>query len=345
MGGILPRNHKPRGKSAVSKKIYGNDRFSARNIEAMFNLSVSKSALLGYEERKIIPKAKRAMRGKSAYRVWETSDLPAIGQALGYMTAPSETKVVSIFSLKGGTGKSTLTFQLARTLALHSIRTLVIGLDAQESVSQTLNRTMRASRKDDPNGLYQFLTRESKLEDCIVGTDLPTLHYIPETVVASGKYDVIIFDCNPAWTDLVTGALACSHILASPLGCDVNSLKASKIFINLLNDFRTDMRHEFERFFIVPTLAENNKLSQQILARYRLDYDEICTVTAIRRAIAVQEANVLGKSLMETAPTTPAYQDLIGVFREINSALTNDEFQVAGPQKAAYGLAPQHEAR
>ena len=196
---------------------------------------------------------------------------------------------------------------------------------------------------------------EATLDDCIVSTDLPTLHYIPETVelsvldrllkqrtrkeyviaekvtgplIASRRYDVIIFDCNPAWTDLVTGALASSHILISPLGCDVNSLKASKIFIDLLSDFTADMRHEFERFFIVPTLAENNKLSQQILSRYRLDYKEICTLTAIRRAIVVQEANVLGRSLMETSPTTLAYQDLIGVFCELNSALTGEEFQM-----------------
>ncbi len=356
----------------MSKKVYGNDRFSARNIEAMFNLNISKSALLGFEERKIIPKAKRAMRGKSAYRVWETVDLPAIGNALGYLQAPSETKVVSVFSLKGGTGKSSLTFQLARTLALHSIRTLVIGLDAQESVSQTLNRATRGARKDDASGLYQVLAREATLDECILPTDLPTLHYIPETVelsvldrllkqrtrkeyviaehitaplISSGHYDVILFDCNPAWTDLVTGALASSHILVSPLGCDVNSLKASKIFIDLLNDFTKDMRHDFERFFIVPTLAENNKLSQQILARYRLDYQEICTLTSIRRAIVVQEANVLGRSLMETAPTTLAYQDFVGVFREINSALTGEEFQMDEGQKVSYDTDLRREAR
>jgi chromosome partitioning protein len=327
--------------------------FSASNLEKIFQLDISKSSLLSYEERGIIPRADRTMRGRSAYRSWKTGALPHIGSNLGFLKRPKKTKVVSIFSLKGGTGKTTFAFQFARSLALHNIRTLMIGLDAQESVTQTLNRTAPPAPDDQgpPIGLFHVLSGDVAIESVVVKTDLDTLHYVPETIELSvldrflkgrmrkeyvlkeqvvdpliecRQYDVIIFDCNPAWSDTVTGALAATDILISPLGCDINSLKAANIFVDLLADFQNGMKHTFERFLLVPSLAENNRLSQHILAKYRLEYDQVCTVSSIRRAVSVQEANVMGLSLMEVGFKTPVYQDFVGVFKEANAAMFNN---------------------
>lgn len=340
----------------MSNQLYGHKHFSVSHLAKIFQLDISKSSLLNYEERGQIPRAERIIRGKSAYRAWSTKDLPKLGSALGYLKRPSRTKVVSVFSLKGGTGKTTFAFQYARALALHGVRTLVIGLDAQESVTQTLNRVAGHIDIEEAAGLYQALAGELSLEATVCSTDLETLKYIPETIelsvldrflksrirkeyiikeqvvqplIASAKYDVIIFDCNPAWTDIVTGALAATDVLISPLGCDINSLKAATIFVELLADFQDEMRHTFERFLLVPSLAENNKLSQQILARYRIEYEDLCTVASIRRAVSVQEANVLGMSLMEVGFNTPVYQDFIGVFKEANAALLAESNDLA----------------
>ena len=334
------------------------DEFSALNVIQMFGLDVSKTAFFAYEDKGVIPTAKRIQRGQSSYRTWDTSDLPKIGEAVGFLKKPTSPKVISVFSLKGGTGKTTFAFQLARTLALHNIRTLVVGLDAQESITQTLNRTAPVETEKDNQaiGLFHVLSANAKLKDCIRKTDLEALHYIPETLELSildrwlkgrvrkeyvmaeqvaapifdtGNYDIILFDCNPSWSDTVTSALAATDILISPLGCDINSLKAASIFVGLLDEFQEEMRHTFERFWLVPTLAENNKLSQQILARYRLNYEDTCTVASIRRTVTVQEANVLGKSLMETASKTPVFQDFVSTFKEINAAMIETQAKVA----------------
>lgn len=337
----------------MSAPLYGSRKFSGSHLEKIFQLEISKSSLFGYEERGVIPRAARVVRGKSSYRAWETQDLPRLGSVLGFLKKPKNTKVVSVFSLKGGTGKTTFAFQFARALALHDIRTLVIGLDAQESITQTLNRvTPEPEEPESVKGLYQALAGECSLTDTIRPTDLNTLRYIPETIelsvldrllkvrmlsetvirkqvaqplINSGEHDVIIFDCNPAWSDMVTGALAATDVLVSPLGCDINSLKAARIFVDLLADFQEEMDHRFKRFLVVPSLAENNKLSQQILAKYRIEYEQLCTVSAIRRAVIVQEANTTGLSLMESGFTTPVYQDFIGVFKEANTAMLAGE--------------------
>lgn len=337
----------------MSKSMRNSGYFSVSSIGKMFSADVSKTSILNYEERGVLPRAKRIMRGRSAYRVWELGSLPRIGEAIGFLKKPKVPKVVAVFSLKGGTGKTTFAFQMARILALHNIRTLVIGLDAQESISQTLNRAPREGSEPE-TGLFHVLADSVDIFKSIAETDLPTLRYLPETIelsvldrvlkgkmrkeyvirervveplTASGEHDVIVFDCNPSWTDTVTGAIASTDILVSPLGCDINSLKAASIFVELLDEFQEEMRHSFAQFFIVPTLVENNKLSQQILAKYRIEYENLCTVSAVRRTVTVQEANVLGKSLLETAFQSAVYQDFVGALREVNEAmLAIDEY-------------------
>ena len=338
--------------------------FTAAQIAKMFRVETSRQSMFKKEASGGIPTAARVMRGKIATRAWAFEQLPEIGERMGYLKKPLSPTVISVFSLKGGTGKSSLAFQMARTYALHNIKTLVIGLDAQESITQTLRRTVPISADSDsfeePNGIYQYLTANTPLESLIQQTDLATLDFIPETIELSildiwlnqqkrkeyilkekvvnplfkdFGYDLIIFDCNPAWNATVTSALTASDTLISPLGADINSLKATRIFTELLADFQEDMKHDFNTFFIVPTMLEPNKLSQNVLARYRIDYESLCTVGSIRRAIVVQESNLLGKSLLETAYDSPAYDDFVGVMKEISESIQAAVVQNTKPTK------------
>jgi chromosome partitioning protein len=335
----------------MSRTSLPKNAFTANQVAKIFQIESTKQTLLNAEERGDIPTAARVQRGKTSYRVWELNQLPFIGEKMGFLKKPKSPHVISIFSLKGGTSKSSLCFQLARSLALHNVRTLVIGLDAQETITQTLNRTHRQNQVDEVSGIFHILSEGADLMQSIQPTDLNTLHYIPETielsvldlwlksqkrkeyilkerviapVIAAGGYDVVLFDCNPAWSEVVTGALGASDILLSPLGADINSLKAAKIFIELLADFQEEMKHTFNTLHIVPTMVEPNKLSQTILAKYRVQYEDLCTVSSIRRAIAVQEANVQGKSLMETAYGSAVFQDFVEVMKEISKSFEAD---------------------
>lgn len=325
--------------------------FPANQVMRAFQIKATKQTLFNNEERGEIPRAARIQRGKTPYRAWELGQLPLIGEKMGFLKKPETPKVVSVFSLKGGTSKSSLCFQLARSFALHNIRTLVIGLDAQETITQTLSKSAVVALTDDKPGIFHVLADGLELGKAVQDTDINTLQYIPETIelsvldvwlknqvrkeyvirerlvdplLASRRFDLILFDCNPAWSEMVTGALGASDTLLSPLGADINSLKAANIFVELLADFQEEMKHTFRNFRIIPTMVETNKLSQTILARYRLDYADLCTAAFIRRSVAVQESNAQGKSLMEVGNNSPVFQDVVGVMREINALLMDD---------------------
>lgn len=325
--------------------------FPANQVMRAFQIAATKQTLFNNEERGDVPQAQRIQRGKTSCRAWELNQLPMIGEKMGFLRKPESPKVVSVFSLKGGTSKSSLCFQLARSFALHNVRTLVIGLDAQETITQTLLKGMNTSSSDDAAGIYHVLAEDFDLGKAIQKTDLQTLDFIPETIelsvldiwlktqirkeyiikerlvaplLASGKYDLIFFDCNPAWSEMVTGALGASDTLLSPLGADINSLKAANIFVNLLADFQDDMKYTFKNLRIIPTMVETNKMSQMILARYLVDYTDLCTAAFIRRSVAVQESNAQGKSLMEVGNGTAVFHDFVRVMREVNSMLMDD---------------------
>jgi chromosome partitioning protein len=338
--------------------------FPANQVIRAFQISAAKQTLFNIEGRGEIPEAHRVQRGKTSCRVWEVDQLPFIGEKMGFLRKPESPKVVSVFSLKGGTSKSSLCFQVARSFALHNIRTLVIGLDAQETITQTLAKGANKNLSEDTTGIYHALTENLDLSSVIQDTDIPTLKFIPETIelsvldmwlktqlrkeyiirerlvgplVASGKFDLILFDCNPSWSEMVTGALSASDVLLSPLGADINSLKAANIFVNLLADFQDDMKHTFKNLRIIPTMVETNKMSQTILARYRVDYNELCTAAYIRRSVVVQESNARGLSLMEVANGTAVFQDYVQVLKEINLLLLDEPRALY----AAPGFVPQ----
>lgn len=335
----------------MASQIVDREAFTANQVCKVFQLSATKQTLFSAEERGEIPTAQRVQRGKTSYRVWDRRQLLEIGKRMGFLHCPASPKVISVFSLKGGTAKSTLSFQLARSMALHNVRTLVIGLDTQQTVTQTLGKISGKGWEDDVEGVFHILKDGVDWITTIQKTDLPTLAYIPETVelsildiwlksqkrkeyiikerlvdpiLSSGQYDLLIFDCHPAWSEMVTGALAASHTLVSPVGSDINSFKAAKIFVELLSEFQEEMRYTFRNFLLIPTMVEPNKLSQTILAKYRLQYEELCSVGSIRRAIAVQEANLLGKSLMEVGYNAPVFQDFLAVLKEIDQLLYED---------------------
>lgn len=159
--------------------------FPANQVMRAFQVGATKQTLFNNEERGEVPKAQRIQRGKTSCRAWELNPLPLIGEKMGFLKKPDSPKVVSVFSLKGGTSKSSLCFQLARSFALHNVRTLVIGLDAQETITQTLLKGMNKSLGEESGGIYHVLAEDYSLEHAIQKTDLATLDFIPETIELS----------------------------------------------------------------------------------------------------------------------------------------------------------------
>lgn len=314
----------------------------------------SRQTLLNAEERGEIPKAERISRGSTSVRQWRLQQLPEIGARFGFLEKPKQQKVICVYTAKGGILKTTLAYTLARVLAINGLKTLVIGLDIQCSITDIALppkdlESLEESELEQFVGLYHFLYERTPLEQVIQHTILPTLDIIPETpdlnilekklrlenrreyllkdklISELSDYDVIVFDNGPSWNQLIENALTAANVIISPIGCDLGTYQALQTNLATLFEFQQSMKLEWDKFYLVPTLLEKTKLSQQIYGSYLNQYAEQIIPTPIRRGVKGQEAILLRQSAIEHDPTSPLAQDYFELIQDLWNRILEKE--------------------
>lgn len=340
--------------------------YSTADLQKIFRISEkykSPLSVLNAEERGEIPKANRVQRGKTSVRQWESSQLPEIGKKFGFLKNCKKQQVLSVFLSKGGVLKSSVGFNLARTLALNSIKMdsapnskiLIVGLDLQGSITDyalppVVFESLEEAKNSERAGLYELLYENNvSLEDVVVPTDLPNLFIIPENSSLNflekrlrfenrkeyiflnkllpklKDFSVVLFDNSPNWNALIENSLTCATTVISPIGCELGSYQALKNHAFNIEQFGETMQVAWDNYFLVPTFLEKSKISQQIYASYLNQYPDHLLPIPIRRSAVGQEALTLHKSILEYAPTSPLADDYYEAIKTIWNRILESE--------------------
>lgn len=323
--------------------------WTPNEVIKLYRIEKAKTSLYRDEASGLIPQAKRIKRGKSEVRIWGHRDLPEIGKHHGFLSQPTDNKIISVYTPKGGVLKSTISLNLARMLALNGIKTLVVGLDVQCTVSHNLTRDAEKidSLDDiqDLHGLYEASKPKEEggctIEDTIYETDLPTLFYIPESSNLNlleqrirdenrrehfierlikplkKEFKVIIFDNSPNWNFLIQNSLAAATDVICPIACDIETFRSLTQNIQMINDFKTTMELEWLNFILIPTKVERTKLSTQIEAQYRTLFPELITAGSIRVAAKGQESSLEKLSVIEYDASSQLAEDYYEISKDI----------------------------
>ncbi len=325
-----------------------NAKWTSTSVTRLFHLDEkmkSRQTLLNCESKGDIPTAERIKRGSTDVRVWSTEQLPEIGRKLGFLDRPKAQEVIAVYMSKGGILKTTLAHNLARVLALNGIKTIIVGLDIQMSITETLQPAIELDSLEDYNqdyfGLYHYLYHKVPLEKIIRKTDLPTLDYIPETTELNAvekqlrhesrreyvlqdklipklsDYEVIIFDNSPSWSCLIENALTASQHLISPIGCEINSYRALRQHFEFITSYSELMRFKWKSLSLIPTLLEKTKLSQQIYGAYLTENSKDIIATPLRRSVKGNEASLLGLSVVEHDTNSALAQDYYDLIKKV----------------------------
>lgn len=324
--------------------------FTIKKALQLFDKELSRGAIVAAEKSGAIPTPIRVKTGSTQTRVWTTDTLPKFGERYGFLRKPEKPTCLTIFSSKGGVFKSTLALNIARMAALHNIKTCVVGLDLQADVSTALGFEVDLEDKSIEDALSLIratpglghVLRGASLSDVIQSTDIPTLWLLPETgdlvavdlnltsvnlrehvlkkhIVEPLKrdFELVILDCPPSWSNLISNAIVACDVLLSPLECKIAQFKSLHNFQLLINGFKQDLGIAEQPHLFVPTrYSPSRKVSGEI-RRWYLDNIQNVMTAVIRDSVHGEAAFAERVSLPEYQPTGLVADEMRDFLKEL----------------------------
>lgn len=245
-------------------------------------------------------------------------------------------KTLTIWTQKGGVGKTTLTCQLAHVLRARGHRVLVVDLDSQGNAGAALLRAEKA--------VATAITAASLLMNGNPGTALPDVSFavvratpelvrIPEQPDEFSRFhenfranlariapafDICLIDCPPSDDLRVLLALTVADLVLSPIQLNqeaiegiVKTLRGTRGVERIREKFNPSLRF----LGIVPNMVEATPLQKrnfvevlETFGRY-LVLDEQGNPLRILRRSSIAEAQELGVALPELGRTKTAARE------------------------------------
>jgi len=243
--------------------------------------------------------------------------------------------IISITNQKGGVGKTTSAVNIAVSMAVSEVKTLLIDLDPQA------NATTGVSNLFKPNGanIYDVLTQKTPLESVIQHTDLENLDLVASTndlvgaeielvsVIAReyqlqnhlesvlSKYEYIFIDCPPSLGLLTINALAASDSLIIPIQCEYYALEGLGQLLNTIRLVQKHINTKLTISGVLLTMYDGRlNLSKEVAEEVKGYFSDTLFKTVIHRNVRLGEAPSFGKpALLYDANSTGArnYLELV----------------------------------
>ena len=186
--------------------------------------------------------------------------------------------IISLVNQKGGVGKTTSTHNLGYALAKNNQNTLIIDLDPQMNLSNTLGIDCYAQNQS----IYDVLKdKELPLGSVIKKTDNGNLNIIPSDFELSGAemeftrrissasllsrsitksmqedYDFILIDCPPALGILTINALAASDYVIIPMQPEVYALYGIDLLLSTIEEIQEEVNQSLEIMGVLITMHD-----------------------------------------------------------------------------------------
>jgi chromosome partitioning protein len=245
-------------------------------------------------------------------------------------------KVNVFYNFKGGTGKTTVCFQVASMLSLFGFKVLAIDLDPQAHLSNVL----RFDENRKVNTIYDTLINGYPLSECIYpvyeGLDaIPsnleltrievplsqktrreeTLYRIIEPI--KENYDFILLDTNPTISTLNVNALFAADKINIVCETQPFSLNGLCILVEELERIFKDLQRKLNFCVIANKFESKTATAQEVLGVLRADYSKEMTRTVIRKN---EDLNLSSKKKLPVISfakkASSGFEDLVDLIKE-----------------------------
>ena len=204
--------------------------------------------------------------------------------------------IVGILSQKGGVGKSTISINLAATLASRGKRVLLIDADPQGSAM-----AWSSAREGDP--LFP-----------VIGMAKPTLHKdLPEV---ARDYDHVIIDGAPRVNDLGRAAIIASDLVVIPVQPSPYDVWAAAETVQLVREAQ-QFKPSLKAVFVINRKIANTAIGRDVVGALA-QFDDVPVLgTALTQRVVYAESAGAGLSVAEAAPGSEGAREVERLAAEI----------------------------
>lgn len=235
------------------------------------------------------------------------------------------TRVICIVNRKGGSGKTTTTFNLAGALAEQGYRVLVIDVDPQGSFSRSLNINGADCKLSNvlmaPSEEFAKLVQPTPVENLLVIPADPDLKIIELrygelaghhnrlrsclTKFLPDGFDFIFIDCPPSLSILTSNALVAAQEVIIPVDGSTYGTEALKDTLESIKLVQEEVNPDLHICGIVLGNVNRRTIYDQTIEEtYRSRFTDAMFDTVIPTSIKADEAAMLGKSVTHYASSS-----------------------------------------
>lgn len=253
-------------------------------------------------------------------------------------------RTICVINRKGGVGKTTTAVSIAAKLAIEDRQVLLIDLDPQGNIGQSL-------RQASEHTVYDVLTGNATPEACTLtlGKNLDVIpsnetltkidsylnqrqdpsKLLSEQFAGIKGYDYLIFDCAPSLGMLNQNAMLFCDEALIPASTRYLSMSALTSMLEAIEKVNQHFDHSLEVKYIVPTLHDkrnktNKDMHQEMKDRFG---DKVTKPIRINSKLA--EAPAAGKSIFTYEKSCRGAKD----YEELVKRILKDEKQ--SPKQAS----------
>lgn len=123
---------------------------------------------------------------------------PPPGPAASVAAPSASTRIISVVSPKGGSGKSTISLNLSLSLARRGHSVVLVDADVNGDVLSAINARARAS-----TGALDVVYHDAALDDALLDTVMPRLKIMPAVGATLPDADLLVADYSSRWRKLL----------------------------------------------------------------------------------------------------------------------------------------------
>ena len=220
-------------------------------------------------------------------------------------------RIIAVANQKGGVGKTTTAINLSACLAEVGQKVLTIDLDPQGNTTSGLG----VDKNSVEDSVYELMLGESKIEDCIVETEIEHQSLIASNVNLAGveielididgkeyilkkevekiakNYDFVIIDCPPSLNMLTVNALTTAHTVLVPIQCEYYALEGLNQVLKTVNLVKKKLNPQLETEGVVFTMYDaRTNLSLEVVESVKSNLNQNIYKTIIPRNVKLAEA-------------------------------------------------------